>query len=109
LKEDGKVFVKGKVSLGEEEQGKLVCQKMEAFTEQPKEVWIRFETMDIYADQEKILLEAAHRNKGKDTLIAYIEKEKKKKIFSKEYSVNGDEGLKSELESLFGNDNIRII
>ena len=109
IKEDGKVFVKGRVSLGEDEQGKLVCQRMTPFEELPKEVWIKFKNMDIYFSKEKTILEVINSNKGKDTLIAYIEEEKKKKIFPDNCSIKADDKLKFRLEDLFGKDNIRIV
>ena len=109
LKEDNKVFIRGKVSLTEEEQGKLVCQKITSFEELSKEVWIKFKTMDVYFEKEKAILEIIKTYKGKDTLIAYIEEEKKKKIFPDNCNIKADDKLRFKLEDVFGKDNIRII
>ena len=83
IKEDKKLFIKGRVNITEDEQGKLVCQKITDFEEISKEVWIKFKSLDMYFKNEKSILDIISSYKGKDTLIAYIEQEKKKKSFSR--------------------------
>ena len=46
LSPDQKIFVKGRVSLGDEVQGKLICEKIVAFSEIPGELWSIFPTQD---------------------------------------------------------------
>ena len=44
LLEDNKVFVKGRVSLEEDRDGKLICEKITAFDEISKKLWIHLMT-----------------------------------------------------------------
>ena len=56
LSPDQKIFVKGRVSLGDEVQGKLICEKIVAFSEIPGELWIQFSDLESYQLNEKKLL-----------------------------------------------------
>ena len=56
LSPDQKIFVKGRVSLGDEVQGKLICEKIVAFSEIPGELWIQFQDLESYQMNEKKLL-----------------------------------------------------
>lgn len=109
LKEDEKVFIKGKVSLTEEEQGKLICEKIVSFDGLPRELWIKFSNKENYLRSENKLLQMIDNNKGSDTLIIYLEGEKQKKVFPPDCRVNTKQLLEGGFLKDFGKDSIKIV
>ena len=73
LSPDQKIFVKGRVSLGDEVQGKLICEKIVAFSEIPGELWIQFPDLESYQMNEKKLLSMLAPWDGKDTVVVYLQ------------------------------------
>ena len=80
LKENEKIFVKGKVSIGDDEQGKLICDQIISFDKVPRELWIQFKDKNEYMLKENELLEFIRNSDGNDTLIIYCKAEKVKKV-----------------------------
>jgi len=52
LTEDSKIFIKGRVSLGDEPVGKLVCEQVIPFAKVPRELWLQFEDKEMYQAME---------------------------------------------------------
>lgn len=73
LSEDGKVFIKGRVSLEEDRDGKLICERIISFDEVPKKLWIRFATMEDYEAKIEGLLQDIAQSEGNDRVVLYIE------------------------------------
>ena len=48
LEENAKLFIRGRVSLGDEPAGKLICERIIPFSQIPKELWIQFPDKDAY-------------------------------------------------------------
>ena len=48
LTDENKVFIQGRVSVEEERDGKLISEKITAFDEIPRKVWLKFPNMDSY-------------------------------------------------------------
>ena len=42
LTEENKVYIKGRVSANEEENGKLICEQIILFDEVPRQLWLQF-------------------------------------------------------------------
>ena len=55
ITEDNKVFVCGTVDLRDEENGKLLCNKIIPFSSIPRDCWIKFPDKQTYLDSEKQL------------------------------------------------------
>ena len=68
LKENEKIFVKGKVSIGDDEQGKLICDQIISFDKVPRELWIQFKDKNEYMLKENELLEFIRNSDGNDTI-----------------------------------------
>ena len=56
LTEDSKIFIKGRVSLGDEPVGKLVCEQVIPFSKVPRQLWLQFEDKEIYQAMEGEIL-----------------------------------------------------
>ena len=109
LLEDNKVFVKGRVSLEEDRDGKLICEKITAFDEIPKKLWVKFPTMEAYEQRIEELLFLLSDSDGNDSVILYIDDRKVMKKLPPNKNVNADEALRKKLCEKFGDENIKIV
>jgi len=109
LVEDNKVFVRGRVSLEEDRDGKLICEKITAFDEIPKKLWVKFSNMEEYEQNVEELLGILAGSDGTDSVIIYIEAEKVMKKLPPNRSVNADESLQKILCDKYGEENIKIV
>ncbi|MBD8940973.1 MAG: DNA polymerase III subunit alpha [Clostridiales bacterium] len=109
LKENEKIFVKGKVSIGDDEQGKLICDQIISFDKVPRELWIQFKDKNEYMLKENELLEFIRNSDGNDTLIIYCKAEKAKKVFPRNMRVNADAGMVNQLSEKYGTDNVKVV
>ena len=109
LQEDNKVFIKGRVSLEEDRDGKLICEKITAFDEIPRKLWVKFPDKESYAQASGEFLELLKTSDGRDSVVVYIENEKAIKKLPPNFSVNADEDLQEKLSSKYGKDNVKIV
>ncbi len=109
LKENEKIFVKGKVSIGDDEQGKLICDQIISFDKVPRELWIQFKDKNEYMLKENELLEFIRNSDGNDTLIIYCKAEKAKKVFPRNMRINADAGMVNRLSEKYGTDNVKVV
>lgn len=109
LVEDNKVFVKGRVSLEEDRDGKLICERLIAFDEIPKKLWIKFPNKEDYDLNAAELLQTLADSDGDDSVIIYIEDSKAIKKLPPNRNVNADEALHRKLNEKYGEENIKIV
>lgn len=108
LTEDAKVFVQGRVSVEEDKDGKLICEKIVPFTELKKKVWIKFPDMEAYKAAEAGLMDMLRESEGKDGIVIYIENPKAKKELPPNQNVEADESLVNRLQERFGRENVTV-
>ena len=108
LVEDGKVFIRGRVSLEEDRDGKLICERIISFDDIPKKLWVRFPTMEAYETGIEELLRDISQSEGNDSVVLYIEEKKQMKKLPPGRNVNADEALYDALCKKYGKDNIKI-
>lgn len=109
LVEDNKVFIRGRVSLEEDRDGKLICEKITSFDEIPKKLWIKFPTMADYEEKIDGLLKELAESDGKDSVILYIDDEKVMKKLPPNRNVHADDALQKKLGANYGPENIKIV
>ena len=109
LIEDAKVFVKGRVSLEEDKNGKLICERIIPFEEIGKKLWVRFETMEQFRQGNDALMQVLRESDGRDQVIIFVAEGKQKKVLSPEYNVKADEVLLGKLYEIFGKNNIKVV
>ena len=108
LTEDAKVFVQGRVSVEEDKDGKLICEKIVPFTELKKKIWIKFPDMEAYKAAEAGLMDTLRESEGKDGIVIYIENPKAKKELPPNQNVEADEDLVNRLQEQFGRENVTV-
>ena len=109
LVEDRKVFIKGRVSVEDEKDAKLICEKLTTFEEMPKKLWIKFPDKETFEQKEAELMSSLRDSEGGDSVVIYIESPKAMKTLPPNQNVNADNELIERLESLYGKENIRVV
>ena len=109
LVEENKVFVRGRVSLEEDKDGKLICERITAFDEIPRKLWIKFKNKEDYQQEEEELLSLLADSDGNDSVVIYIEALKAMKKLPPNRNVCADEELAQKLGQRYGKDNIKIV
>ncbi|APQ71569.1 DNA polymerase III subunit alpha [Clostridium botulinum] len=110
INEDEVVLLKGRVSLREDEQPKLICEFMEPL------VKINSEKLYILVEEKKDIKLKLQEIKGvflqhKGNIPVYFctNKERKKFRIDRELWVNGSRELMDNLRNMFGEDNVKIL
>ncbi len=109
LENDAKLFIRGRVSLGDEPVGKLICEQVIPFSKIPKELWLQFEDKDSYMAREKELMDVLRLSDGNDRVIIYLRKEKARKILPPGWNVDADRDLLGKLTELYGEKNVKVV
>ena len=106
LTEDGKVFLSGRVSLEEEKDGKLICEKVTLFDEVPRKLWIRFDDLDAYRQGAGDLMRIVDEHGGRDKVVIFIAGPKLRKELGAGQGVRADAELVRILKERFGGKNV---
>ncbi len=108
LEIDNKVFIRGRVDAGDEENGKLIVDTVIPFDEIKRNLWIRFNTKEEYDNVASMLMDEIKRSDGKDTVILYIANPKMKRELPPNMTVDGT-ALAAKLREILGDDNIKLV
>lgn len=108
LAEDNKVFIRGRVSVEEDKDGKLICEKITGFDEITRKLWVKFPTKEAYEAAEAQLLSILSSSDGRDNVCIYVENPKAVKTLPPNRSVNADRELLDRLEALYGKENVKV-
>ena len=109
INEDARVFIQGRVSAEEDKASKLILEKVRAFSDIPKELWIQFESKADYSQKEKELLEDLRKSQGTDSVIVYLKDVKAMKKLSAAYHVNVQDDWLAQMCKKYGNNNVKVV
>ncbi len=109
LEIDAKIFVQGRANIEEDRNGKIICEKIFAFEETKRELWIQFADREAYAAKEEMLLSMMKNYDGNDSVVIYLSAEKQMKRLpaSRNVAINGD--LLEELYEFIGKNNVKLV
>lgn len=108
LGEDQKIYIRGRVSASDDQQAKLVCEKILPFDEIPKEIWIKFDSKAAYMEREAGLYQIVEAESGPDRIVIFCTREKAVKRLENRYSVQGDDRVLNMLYEAFGEENVKL-
>ena len=108
LEEDQKVYIRGRVSASEDQQAKLICEKIVPFDKIPKEIWIKFDSKENYMQREQELYRMLESESGKDRIVIFCAREKAVKRLENRYAVQGDDRVVGMLRKAFGEENVKL-
>ncbi len=107
--EDSKVFVRGRASVEEDRDAKLVCEQITTFEQMPKKLWIKFPTREAYEAKKDTLFDILREAEGKDHVVIYVENPKAMNPLPANWNVSAQASLVTKLEAAFGEGNIKVV
>ncbi|MGN0330468.1 MAG: DNA polymerase III subunit alpha [Kineothrix sp.] len=108
LMEDNKIFIRGRVAVEDEKDGKLICEKITGFDEVQRKLWIKFPTKEAYEQAEAELLARLAESDGRDRVCIYVESPKAIKNLPPNRSVRADGELVEKLSEVYGKENVKV-
>jgi DNA polymerase-3 subunit alpha len=109
LEPDNKVFIRGRATIEEDKDAKLICQEIIPFEAVPKELWIRFDSLAQFLSSEKELYKLLEGYDGNDSVIIYCKNDKVMKRLPKSRDVNAGNELVSRLRQVYSEDNVVVV
>ena len=109
LVEDAKVIIKGRVSLEEDKNGKLICESIIPFEEVTKSIWLQFKNEEEYESVLEKIGKLLDGSDGRDTVKLYFAETKQVKVLPPNRAVHADRVLQEQLEGILGKENVKIV
>ena len=109
LQQDEKIFVIGRVTLEDEQNGKMICERIVPFSDTRKELWLQFPTKEDYLEKEQELLSKLRDYDGNDEVVIYVANPKAVKRLGKNLTVQVNESLISTLTEFLGEKNLKVL
>lgn len=109
LNEDSKIFIRGRVSVGDDPVGKLVCEEVIPFSEIPNELWLQFRNQAYYKENIDRVMAILRNSEGKDRVAMYLKEEKAIRRLSENWKVCADAELRKKLCGVLGEENVKVV
>ncbi|MGN0348625.1 MAG: DNA polymerase III subunit alpha [Roseburia sp.] len=106
---DEKVFIRGRVNVEEDKNGKLICEKISAFEENERELWIQFYEKQEFDAREQELCDCLRKFPGSDIVVIYISSIKAMKKLPLHQAVRISDELVNNLTNNFGGNNVKVV
>ncbi len=107
--EDSKVFIRGRVSVEEDKDAKLVCEQITTFERMPKKLWIKFPTKEAYESHKEGLFDVLKDSEGQDSVVIYVETPKAMNPLPPNWNVEAGALLVGRLEKMYGKENVKVV
>lgn len=108
IQEDKIILIRGRLSLKEDEEPKIIAQKiMDITKENDKSLYLRVKNMNDRETLENIK-SIVRKNPGQTQIIFYGEEEKKLFKADASYTIGLDENIIYELQNLLGKGSVKI-
>lgn len=108
LNEEEKIIVKGRVSASEDQQAKVICEKVTPLKQAAKELWIQFSSKQDFLTNEQKLYDIIVNHDGDDGIVVYCKAEKAIKKLPKANNIHINDEIVQNFKNAFGDSNIRI-
>jgi len=105
LTEDAKVFVVGRATIEDEQDGKIICERIVPFDDTRREVWLQFATKEDFAQKEEALYALLRDSDGNDGVAIYVANPRAVKKLGNNLTVCADTTLLSRLTDFLGEKN----
>ena len=109
INDDAKIFVIGRATVEDEQNGKIICEKIISFDETPKSLWLKFENMEDYTKNESSIMQLLRTSDGNSDVIIYISGTKQMKKLGRNFTVNVDTAFVEKLQAVIGAENVKIV
>ena len=109
LNEDARVFVQGRVNAEDDKPSKLILEKVRAFEDMPRDLWIQFKDKAEYAEKEQELLETLKGYSGVSAVVIYLKDVNAMKRLPAGYHARISDSLTGELRKKYGESNVKVV
>jgi DNA polymerase-3 subunit alpha len=106
---DEKIFVVGRATVEEEQNGKIICERIVPFSDTRKDLWLQFATMEAYRTNEEELLHILSESDGMDEVVIYVADPKQIRRLGASRTVLAEEPLIERLSGFLGADNVKVV
>ena len=105
---DSKVFVKGRVQVEDEKDGKLIGSQIYTFEEVPRRLTVYFRDKDSYLKQADKLDALLADSEGNDSVAVICVQERIQKVLPANRNIHVDEPLLEKLRAEFGDECVKV-
>ena len=109
LVQDDKIFVIGHASVEEEQNGKVICERIVPFDAVPKELWLQFEDLEAYTNKQQELDAMLYDSDGGDEVVIYLSSTKQVKRLGRNRTVYAGGELLMKLRDSLGEANVKVL
>ena len=106
---DEKVFVVGRTTVEDEQNGKLICERIIPFDDTVREVWLKFDSKEAYLARERELYSLLQDSDGRDEVVIYVAEPRAVKRLGKNLTILAKGELLDALTALVGENNLKLI
>lgn len=108
ISEDGLLIIKGRVSIKEEEQPKILCEDITPLVQiKCDKIFIRVNEEKDFSHAKEFIKTIGEKYSGNSPIYLYAQKEGKKVMLTRELWLNGEEELMKLLKRKYGEDNVK--
>jgi DNA polymerase-3 subunit alpha len=110
IQEDSIVFVEGKLSYKEDENPKIICERIKSINKDlKKKIYLKIEKDKNLKEEKRKIVKLIKNYPGMNEVSVYVEKDDKSYKLPKKYRGDGSNKLfEVELKEILGNDNVVI-
>ncbi|MCD8225559.1 MAG: DNA polymerase III subunit alpha [Clostridiales bacterium] len=110
LEDEAKVFLVGRVSIGDDPVGKLICERIVPFDAVPRELWLQFPDKREYDEKRDAVMGILRAGeKGNDTVIIYLARERAKKVLPATWNICANAPIQEQLMQILGEKNVKLV
>ena len=109
LQEDGKVFVKGRVSEEDDNASKLICEEVIPFERTKRELWIQFADKNTFLQEEATLYKMLAESEGDNEIVIYCKSERAIKRLPRNKNIQIEPVILSRLTNYFGESDVKVV
>ena len=109
LNEEGRVFIRGRVSAEDDRASKLILEKIRPFDNMPREIWIQFDNKESYTQQSQELLADLRRSPGDSAVVIYLKDVKAIKKLPVGYHAQIQDSWLNYMYEKYGKTNVKVV
>ena len=102
LNDEEKIFVVGHATVEEEQDGKVICERIVPFDDTRKELWLQFPTKSDFSEKEQQVYDILRDSDGNDEVVIYISDVKAFKRLPRNRAVGTNSVLLARLTEFLG-------
>ena len=108
LNEEEKILVRGRVSASEDQQAKVICEKITPLRQPARQLWLQFATKQDFLTNEQKIYDIIVNHDGNDEIIIFCKAEKAIKKLPRANNIRINDDVLEAFKAVFGESNVRI-